>query len=233
MLSKRGICLKIDDSMKMHALMFPLILLISIVNLTPKSYFSYGNVTETYRNYMPQKAVGLQTAYEYIVNNTKNNSLVVRIANYLNYTDALNVYNYLYALKSKQVTTKVSYQNLNSEFNFSSIDSLENYSEFSDFNLTSMSNFSTLYLLVGNSVIEYYSTGLKVNPLSPPVGIRAVLAGNPIVQSTTPSVTTIPAVQINTNVNPVFVSAVLVVIALIIIAVYLYNRRSARNSYAT
>jgi hypothetical protein len=189
-----------------------------VENLIPKSYISYNNVANTCKTYLPQRATGFETAYEYIVNNTRNSSLAVRIASYRNYTDALKVYNYLYGLKSKQAAIQqVLYSELNQEFSFSNIESLENYSDFYDFNLTTRLNYSTLYMLVSNSVAEFYSLGLKITLSSPSMSMQSI-------------VTATPAVQIGTNFNAVYILIMLAIAALVIIAVYLSNRRHSRNS---
>jgi hypothetical protein len=228
-----------DDFMKMHAFMLvlPLVLLVGIGNIIPKNYISYSNVTSTYKAYIPQRAVGLETAYEYVVNNTRNSSLIVRITNYQNYTDALNVYSYLYDLKSKQTTThQVPRPELNNEFNFYNVESLENYTEFYDINLTSRLNYSTLYMLVGNSVMEFYSIGLKITPFSSPSSIETIATSNQTAQATTlvttmPAITTIPTTTPpGANYNTIYVLIVLVTVVLIIIAAYAFSRRRGRSS---
>jgi ATP-dependent Zn protease len=212
--------------------MLPLILLIGVGNLIPKSYLSYSNVTGIYVTYLPQRAVGLETAYEYAVNNTRNSSLVVRISSYQNYTDALNVYNYLYGLKSNQTATQqVPYSELIQEFNFSNVESLESYSEFYNANLTTRLNYSTLYMLVGNSVMEFYSIGLKITPLSSPGSIESIATTNQAVQVTTmPAITTVPMVTTpSANYSAIYLLIGLIIAVLIIIAIYTFSRRRARS----
>ena len=182
--------------MKTYALLLilPLILLIGVGNFVPKNYISYSNVTETYIHYLPVQGAGLENAYEYVVNSSRNSSLVVRIFNYQNYTDALSVYNYFHELKSRQATALVPYSQLNKKFNFSSIGMLENYSEFIDFNATLMENFSTLDILVSNSAWNSTRIGKEVNLFSSPASMQTVVTEtNPIIATTTISAPLIPA----------------------------------------
>lgn len=219
-----------DDFMKAYALMLilPLILLIGIGNLTPKNYISITNITDTYRTYIPQKAAGLETAYEYVVNNSRNSSLVVRIANYQNYTDALNVYIYLYAAKLQNATTRIPHSELNQEFNFSNIESLENYIAFSDLNQTSLLNYSTLYMVISNSVVEYYSIGLQTNPLTASPSSAKDLAAVANQTAILPT-TTVAAIQVGTSYNTLYTLVAAVIICLIIAAAYEFNRRRVKS----
>ena len=214
--------------MRGYSLLLPVMLLITIANLTPHNYIGYWNVTQTYKTDYPQLAAGLQTAYEYTVSGGINNSLRVKIANYKNYTEAQNVYNLFYGLGLNHPPgSLVPLATLDKQIDFSQIQSLENYSEFS-FVSHSIVTFSTLYLLVNNSVVQIIAIGENATQYSPLMDVHE-LSGLPMLQSEPTVTTTIaavtPAPQVAANYTAAYVLIALVIIVLIIIVAYAFKKR--------